>query len=84
VFAKGKVDISEFTGLLRETYTENGVFVRAGTKITRPKLADTLDIIAEEGADAFYTGNIAQSIVNAVRIVSDYNNSVHITIWIIW
>lgn len=38
-----------------------------GDTITNPKLAATLETIAEEGIDPFYKGRIAQDIVNAVR-----------------
>ena len=34
--------------------------------MTRPKLADTLSIIADQGASAFYTGILADKIVNEV------------------
>lgn len=37
-----------------------------GTVLTNPKLADTLEILAQHGADAFYTGVIAQRIIDAV------------------
>lgn len=38
----------------------------AGTVLTNPAMAKTLGAIATDGADAFYTGSIAQSIVDAV------------------
>ncbi len=38
-----------------------------GDKITNPKFADTLEIIAKEGITPFYEGKIAQDIVAAVR-----------------
>lgn len=38
-----------------------------GETITNPKLAATLETIAEEGIDPFYKGQIAQDIVAAVR-----------------
>jgi len=39
---------------------------RAGDIMTRPKLARTLEIIANEGADAFYTGQLADKIVKEI------------------
>ena len=47
-------------------YTKDGVFLPAGATLTRPKFADTLELIAEQGADAFYEGKLAQDIVDAV------------------
>lgn len=37
----------------------------AGTVLTNPEMSKTLSTIASDGADAFYTGDIAQSIVDA-------------------
>ena len=31
------------------------------------KLADTLEVIANQGADAFYTGKIAENLVRDIR-----------------
>ncbi|KAF9929837.1 hypothetical protein FBU30_001150, partial [Linnemannia zychae] len=45
----------------------NGVALREGQWIKRETLADTLEKISEEGADAFYTGSIARNIVNHVQ-----------------
>jgi len=39
----------------------------AGTLIQNPDYADTLNAIAKHGADAFYTGTIAENIANAVQ-----------------
>lgn len=41
-----------------------------GTLIKNPAYADTLDAIAKGGANAFYTGPIAQSIVDKIKITS--------------
>jgi gamma-glutamyltranspeptidase/glutathione hydrolase len=38
----------------------------AGTRLRNPDLADTLGVIAEKGADAFYTGEIAEAVARAV------------------
>ncbi|QYB01563.1 gamma-glutamyltransferase [Rhodococcus sp. USK10] len=42
----------------------------AGTKLTNPAMAKTLGAIAAGGADAFYTGAIAQGIVDATATAS--------------
>ena len=38
----------------------------AGTILNNPDLADTLSIIAEQGADAFYSGDLARAMAEAV------------------
>ncbi|KAJ8306735.1 hypothetical protein KUTeg_015776 [Tegillarca granosa] len=38
-----------------------------GQKVKRPDLAKTLDIIAAEGAKAFYDGTLTDSIINAIQ-----------------
>ncbi|VDI62137.1 Hypothetical predicted protein, partial [Mytilus galloprovincialis] len=64
-FKTGKVKVSDFQGLLGNIYlTSDGQFVTEGTEIKNIKLADTLDIIAAKGSDAFYEGELVQSIVN--------------------
>ncbi|KAI9288040.1 gamma-glutamyltranspeptidase [Umbelopsis sp. AD052] len=45
-------------------FAPNGQLALEGQLIKRPSLADTLEIIAKEGPDAFYEGLIAASIVN--------------------
>lgn len=44
----------------------DGKPLQAGDILRRPKLAAALELIAEKGADAFYTGAIAENIVAAV------------------
>ncbi len=49
----------------RSIYWVDGKPVSFGMRITNPKLAVTLKAIANGGADAFYNGSIAESIVYA-------------------
>jgi gamma-glutamyltranspeptidase/glutathione hydrolase len=51
----------------RYFYLPDGRPKPAGTRLTNPDYAATLKAVAEGGADAFYRGSIAQSIVSAVR-----------------
>ena len=53
-------------------YSAGGTAKTAGTRLKNPALAATLRKIAEEGADAFYHGEIAKAIVETVR--SDNQN----------
>jgi gamma-glutamyltranspeptidase/glutathione hydrolase len=48
--------------------TQDGEAKASGATFRNPDLADTLELIAAEGAEAFYTGAIAQDIVGAVRM----------------
>ncbi|KAG0253204.1 hypothetical protein DFQ27_007614, partial [Actinomortierella ambigua] len=50
-----------------EVFAPKGTALREGELIQRKALANTLETIAKEGADAFYTGKIAQSMVDHVR-----------------
>ncbi|KAI5477164.1 hypothetical protein MNV49_006820 [Pseudohyphozyma bogoriensis] len=45
----------------------NGTFPELGSKLYRKEFANTLEKIAAGGADAFYTGEIAQSMVDHCR-----------------
>jgi gamma-glutamyltranspeptidase / glutathione hydrolase / leukotriene-C4 hydrolase len=47
-----------------DVFAPNGQLAMEGQLIKRPSLADTLEIIAKQGPDAFYEGFIAASIVN--------------------
>ena len=40
---------------------------KSGDRLKRPKLAQTLRIVAEQGADAFYTGVLADQIVQEIQ-----------------
>jgi gamma-glutamyltranspeptidase/glutathione hydrolase len=46
---------------------ETGEVIPQGSNFERPDYAATLIRIAEHGADAFYTGEIAEGIVKAVQ-----------------
>lgn len=45
----------------------DGTLIQAGDKLKNPELAATFRLIAKEGAKAFYTGPIAQAIVDKVQ-----------------
>ncbi|KAI9877470.1 MAG: hypothetical protein M1830_003820 [Pleopsidium flavum] len=48
-------------------FAPNGTRLGLGDTITRKRYADTLETISRKGADAFYTGAIANATINALR-----------------
>jgi gamma-glutamyltranspeptidase/glutathione hydrolase len=48
-------------------FAPHGYRVKLGETMTRKRYADTLEVIASEGADAFYTGAIANATIAALR-----------------
>lgn len=59
--------LGEFAAARAHFFDESGAPKAVGTILANPDFADTLRIIATEGADAFYEGPIAGDIVAAVR-----------------
>ena len=50
-------------GMAGEFLDESGHLKPAGTLVTNPDLADTLSAIRQDGADAFYSGTVAEKIL---------------------
>lgn len=50
-----------------EIYFPNGSPVKKGEIVKRPNLANTLETIANEGANAFYEGQIASQLVEKIQ-----------------
>ncbi len=48
-------------------YNEDGTAIAAGTVLKNQPFADALKMIAEQGSAPFYTGAIAESIVDAIK-----------------
>jgi gamma-glutamyltranspeptidase/glutathione hydrolase len=48
-------------------FAPNGTRLGLGDTITRRRLADTLETIAKHGPDAFYSGPIAETMINALQ-----------------
>ncbi|KAL4938719.1 hypothetical protein BDV06DRAFT_214883 [Aspergillus oleicola] len=48
-------------------FAPNGTRVKLGDTLTRKRYADTLETIATEGPDAFYSGPIAESTIKALQ-----------------
>jgi gamma-glutamyltranspeptidase / glutathione hydrolase len=51
----------------RKLWLPGGDAPRVGTRFRNPDLADTYDLIAAQGPDAFYDGPLARDLVKAVR-----------------
>ncbi|XP_041792696.1 gamma-glutamyltransferase 5a [Chelmon rostratus] len=61
------IDTNE-TRSLRQLYSdENGNLLKTGDIVKFEKLADTLEMIANHGADAFYTGRIAEDLIRDIQ-----------------
>ncbi|KAI9326418.1 gamma-glutamyltranspeptidase, partial [Zopfochytrium polystomum] len=52
---------------MKDVYCANGTAAKLGDFIKNPRLADTLQIIANEGPDAFYTGPIAERTIATIQ-----------------
>jgi gamma-glutamyltranspeptidase/glutathione hydrolase len=50
-----------------EDFAPNGTRVKEGDMLTRKRYAQTLKAVAKGGADAFYTGPIAEATIAAIR-----------------
>ncbi|CAN9513511.1 unnamed protein product [Ophioblennius macclurei] len=60
-------DTNETQALRRLFSDENGNLLKTGDVVKFEKLADTLEAIANEGADAFYSGKIAQDLIRDIQ-----------------
>ncbi|XP_009891506.1 PREDICTED: gamma-glutamyltranspeptidase 1 [Charadrius vociferus] len=82
---KSKEESIENNPSLCEVFCRGGKILHEGDIIKMPKLANTYETIASEGADAFYTGSLAKQIIADIRSVGgivtlddlrDYNATV--------
>jgi gamma-glutamyltranspeptidase/glutathione hydrolase len=60
-------EIARMPDIKRYFYKADGTPLKQGDILKNPELAATFGVIATNGARAFYTGNIAQAIVDAVH-----------------
>ncbi|XP_064424137.1 glutathione hydrolase 1 proenzyme-like isoform X2 [Latimeria chalumnae] len=70
--SKKQEDIKKDSHLRKVFCNSKGEILKKGEMIRFTKLARTLEIIANEGPDAFYTGSLATSIVKDIKDAS-YN-----------
>ncbi|XP_078062886.1 glutathione hydrolase 1 proenzyme-like [Mustelus asterias] len=62
-----KEDIEKDQSLCEAFCNSNGKILQENEIIKLPKLAATYQILADEGADAFYTGSLSQQIVTNIK-----------------
>ncbi|XP_061226724.1 glutathione hydrolase 1 proenzyme isoform X4 [Neopsephotus bourkii] len=82
---KSREESIESNPSLCEVFCKRGKILHEGDIMKMPKLANTYETIAREGADAFYTGSLAKQIIDDIRSVGgivtledlrDYNATV--------
>ncbi|XP_074743464.1 glutathione hydrolase 1 proenzyme [Strix uralensis] len=82
---KSREESIERNPSLCEVFCRGGKILHEGDIIKMPKLANTYETIASEGADAFYTGSLAKQIIDDIHSVGgivtlddlrDYNATV--------
>lgn len=69
--ANDKERLSRYPDTRNYFFTPSGEPLAQGTLLKNPEYATTLATLANQGADAFYRGQIAQDIVNKVGSIED-------------
>ena len=64
------ISLDDMNERMRDVYAPNGMKVKAGDTIARPKYADLLQSIADDGIDMFYKGAIADDIIQTVGVLT--------------
>ncbi|XP_062943509.1 glutathione hydrolase 1 proenzyme [Cynocephalus volans] len=65
---ESKRDVIEQQPVLCEVFCRNGKVLQEGERVTMPRLADTYETLAREGAQAFYNGSLTAQIVKDIQV----------------
>uniref|UniRef100_A0A6Q2YTK1 Gamma-glutamyltransferase 5a n=1 Tax=Esox lucius TaxID=8010 RepID=A0A6Q2YTK1_ESOLU len=65
--AREGIPVPEILSRFFQVLNKNGKLLKVGDVMKFEKLADTLEIIANHGADAFYTGKVAEDLINDIK-----------------
>ncbi|MEZ9233125.1 gamma-glutamyltransferase [Vibrio amylolyticus] len=68
---RDKVRLSRYPDTKAYFFTSDGQPLQEGHRLKNSAYAKTLEILAKEGADSFYTGQIAKDIVSKVTGITD-------------
>ncbi len=82
---RGAENLKRFPGF-SETYMPNGRTPRKGEVFKNPGLANTLSIIAKEGRDGFYKGDVAKTIADYMQklggFITEKDLAEHTSEWV--
>src|SRR5689334_4228647 len=73
-------DLSKINLPLKNFFAPNGIPLKEGDVVSRPLYANTLETISKQGPSAFYTGQIAQDLIqdiqdqNGIMTINDLNS----------
>ncbi|RKD24672.1 gamma-glutamyltransferase [Ammoniphilus oxalaticus] len=67
VNTKKNLDVLSKIPITKDTYTPNGQVPRVGSRFVQENLGKSLQLIAEQGRDVFYKGELGDRIINYIQ-----------------